>query len=83
MSDTVVDRLARAQDCPRIQSALAAHPAVRAAAVSERWEETMAWVREEMGRDRQVDWQWIAPDRPAALKADVPIEPPVPQQAVA
>jgi hypothetical protein len=57
--------------------------ALRAAAVSERWEETMAWVREEMGRDRQVGWQWVAPDMPAELKADVPIKPPVPQKAVA
>jgi len=38
--------------------------ALRAAAVSERWAETMAWVREEMGRDRRVGWQWVAPDRP-------------------
>jgi hypothetical protein len=57
--------------------------ALRAAVVSERWEETMAWVREEMGRDRQVGWQWVAPDMPAELKADVPIKPPVPQKAVA
>src|SRR6202140_5134408 len=45
--------------------------ALRAAAVSERWEETMTWVREEMGRDRQVGWQWVAPDMPAELKTDV------------
>jgi hypothetical protein len=57
--------------------------ALRAAAVTERWEETMAWVREEMGRDRQVGWQWVAPDMPAELKAKVPIEPPMPQEAVA
>lgn len=57
--------------------------ALRAAAVSERWEETMAWVREEMGRDRRVGWQWVAPDMPAELKTDVPIKPPVPQKAVA
>ncbi len=57
--------------------------ALRAAAVSERWEETMAWVREKMGRDRQVDWEWVAPDMPAELKADVPIKPPVLQKAVA
>jgi len=43
--------------------------ALRAAAVTERWEETMAWVREEMGRDRQVGWQWAAPDMLAELKA--------------
>jgi hypothetical protein len=57
--------------------------ALRAAAVSERWEETMAWVREEMGRDRQMSWRWAAPDMPAELKADVPIKPPVTQKAVA
>ena len=33
MSETVVGRLARAPDCRRIEAALAAHPAVRAAAV--------------------------------------------------
>ena len=57
--------------------------ALRAAAVSERWEETMAWVREELGRDRQLVWQWVAPEMPAELKADVPIKPPMPQKAVA
>jgi hypothetical protein len=57
--------------------------ALRAAAVSERWEETMAGVREEVGRDRQLGWQWVAPDMPAELKAQVPIKPPVPQKAVA
>jgi hypothetical protein len=56
---------------------------LRAAAVSERWEETMAWVREEMGRDRRLGWQWVAPDMAAELKADVPIAPPVTQKAVA
>jgi hypothetical protein len=57
--------------------------ALRAAAVSERWEETMAGVREEMGRDRRLGWQWESPDMPAELKAEVPIKPPVPQKAVA
>jgi hypothetical protein len=57
--------------------------ALRAAAVTERWEETLAWVREGMGRDRQVGWSWVAPDMLAELKAEVPIKPPVPQQAVA
>lgn len=57
--------------------------ALRAAAVTERWEETMAWVREGMGRDRQVGWSWTAPDMLAELKAEVPIKPPVPQKAVA
>ena len=57
--------------------------ALRAAAVTERWEETLTGVREEMGRDRQVGWPWVAPDMLAELKAEVPIKPPVPQKAVA
>jgi hypothetical protein len=56
---------------------------LRAAAVTERWDETMARVRADMGQDRKVDWQWVAPDMPAELMADVPIKPPVPQKAVA
>ncbi len=50
--------------------------ALRAAAVSERWEETMAGVRQEMGQDRQVHWAWTSPDMPAELKAKIPIKPP-------
>jgi len=57
--------------------------ALRAAAVTERWEETMAWVREGMGRDRLIGWTWRSPDMVAQLKAKVPIKPPVPQKAVA
>jgi len=57
--------------------------ALRAAAVTERWEETMAWVREGMGRDRQVSWAWVSPDMLAELKAEAPIKPPTPQEAVA
>jgi hypothetical protein len=57
--------------------------ALRVAAVTERWEETMAWVREGMGRDRLIGWTWMSPDMVAQLKAKVPIKPPVPQKAVA
>jgi hypothetical protein len=57
--------------------------ALRAAALTERWEETMARVGAELGRDRQLGWHWAAPDMPAELKADVPIHPPTPQKAVA
>jgi hypothetical protein len=57
--------------------------ALRAAAVTERWDETLTWVRAEMGRDRQIDWAWMSPDMLAELKAEVPIKPPVPQKAVA
>jgi hypothetical protein len=56
---------------------------VRAAAVTERWEETLAWVRAEMGRDRRLDWAWQSPDMLAELKAEEPIKPPVPQKAAA
>lgn len=55
--------------------------ALRAAAVTERWEETMAWVREGMGGDRRLGGDWVAPDMRAALEAQVPIEPPKPQEA--
>jgi hypothetical protein len=56
---------------------------LRAAAVTERWDETMARVRADMGRDRRVAWRWVAPDMPAELNANVPIKPPVPQKAAA
>jgi hypothetical protein len=54
---------------------------LRAAAVTGRWEETLAWVREEMGKDRQVGWAWESPDMVAELKAKTPIKPPVAQEA--
>ena len=53
---------------------------LRAAAVTDRWEETLAWAREEMGKDRQLGWAWESPDMVAALKAKVPIKPPVAQE---
>lgn len=52
---------------------------LRAAAVTDRWEETLAHVREEMARDRHLGWEWKSPDMPAQLKAKVPIKPPVTQ----
>jgi hypothetical protein len=52
---------------------------LRAAAVTDRWEETMAWVREMMGPDGRVGWSWTGPDMTAELKAETPIKPPVPQ----
>lgn len=57
--------------------------ALRAAAVTERWEETMAWVREGLGQDRLIGWAWRSPDMLDQLKAKVPIKPPEPQKAVA
>jgi hypothetical protein len=54
---------------------------LRAAAVTERWEETLAWAREEMGKDRQLGWEWKSPDMLAELKAKTSIKPPVAQEA--
>jgi hypothetical protein len=54
---------------------------LRAAALTDRWEETMAHVRQEMGSDRQLDWAWRSPDMVAELKANLSIKPPVPQAA--
>lgn len=55
--------------------------ALRAAAVTGRWEETVGHVREEMGRDRQQEWTWKAPDMVAELKAKRVIGPPGTQVA--
>jgi hypothetical protein len=56
---------------------------LRAAAVTGRWEETLALARAEMGKDRQLGWEWKSPDMVAELKAKVPIRPPVTQEASA
>src|SRR5271166_3397258 len=56
---------------------------LRAAAVTERWEETLVGVREDMGQDRKLGWEWKSPDMLEELKAKVPIKPPTPQQAAA
>jgi hypothetical protein len=52
---------------------------LRAAAVTDRWEEMMAHVQEEMAKDRQLGWEWKSPDMPAQLKAKISIKPPVTQ----
>src|SRR6516165_9176571 len=49
---------------------------LRAAALTGRWQETLAQVRETMARDRGLDWQWIGPDMPEELKASDEIKPP-------
>jgi hypothetical protein len=54
---------------------------LRAAAVTGRWEEVLAHVREEMGRDRQLVWQWQSPDMVAELKVGKEIKPPEAQEA--
>jgi hypothetical protein len=52
---------------------------VRAAVLTERWQETLQHVEESMARDRRIDWKWHSPDMPAELKAQLPIRPPGPQ----
>jgi hypothetical protein len=54
---------------------------LRAAAVTQRWEETLVRVREEMGKDRQLDWEWQGPDMLEELKDKKKIKPPTPQQS--
>jgi hypothetical protein len=53
---------------------------LRAAALTGRWEETLARARAEMGKDRQLGWEWQSPDMVAELKAEVSIKPPVTQK---
>ena len=53
--------------------------ALRAAALTGRWEETMERVQAEMATDRRRDWQWQAPDIEAELNSGVPIKPPASQ----
>jgi hypothetical protein len=52
---------------------------LRSAALSGRWEETLAHSRQALGGDRRKDWQWQSPDMPSELKAQTPISPPTPQ----
>jgi hypothetical protein len=56
--------------------------ALRAAALTGRWQETLEHVRATMARDRRLDWEWRSPDMPAELKAGVAIKPPTPQPQV-
>ena len=53
--------------------------ALRAAALSGRWQDTLDHVRETMARDRRLDWLWTSPNMPAELKAGLAPEPPSPQ----
>jgi hypothetical protein len=52
---------------------------MRAAALTDRWQETLDHVRATMASDRRLEWHWQSPDMPAELKAGVPIAPPVSQ----
>lgn len=52
---------------------------LRAAALTDRWEETLTHARQTMTRDRRVDWRWSSPDMPAELNSRAAIVPPSPQ----
>lgn len=54
--------------------------ALRAAALTDRWEEALKHARAAIARDRRLDWRWQSPDMPAELKAHVSISPPSPQR---
>ena len=56
---------------------------LRAAVLTDRWQETLDHVRVTMASDRRLEWTWHSPDMPAALKAGEPITPPSPQVAAA
>ena len=53
--------------------------ALRAAALTGRWEEALDHARQTMARDRRVDWRWRSPDMPAELKAQAVNSPLSPQ----
>jgi hypothetical protein len=53
--------------------------ALRAAAVTGRWEEAMERTHAAMAVDRRRDWKWEAPDMVAELNSGVAIKPPAPQ----
>jgi hypothetical protein len=52
---------------------------LRAAALTDRWQELLEHVRERMASDRRLAWEWQSPDMPAQLKAGMEIKPPFPQ----
>jgi len=56
---------------------------LRAAVLTDRWQETLDHVRVSMASDRRLDWHWQSPDMPAELKAGVRVAPPLPQTPAA
>jgi hypothetical protein len=55
---------------------------MRAAALTDRWKETLDKVRASMRKDRRLGWQWRSPDMPEELNADVEITPPKAQPPI-
>jgi hypothetical protein len=52
---------------------------LRGLVLSGRWNEVFAKITESLALDRRLDWQWVSPDMPAELKANITIAPPKPQ----
>jgi hypothetical protein len=52
---------------------------LRSAALTGRWEETLAHSRDTLAGDRRLDWRWQSPDMPSELKSKKAIRPPKPQ----
>jgi hypothetical protein len=56
---------------------------LRAAALTDRWSETLSHARAVLAGDRRLDWHWQSPDMPGELKAGVSIQPPMPEPPAA
>ncbi len=49
---------------------------LRAAALTDRWEESLDHVRKTMAKSRRLNWDWAAPDIPRELQQEPPPKPP-------
>ena len=72
-------------DCTRLkgngiiwlqENAEAAMLVLRAAALTDRWDESLNHVRKTMAKSRRLDWDWAAPDMPTELQEEPPPKPP-------
>ena len=49
---------------------------LRAAALTDRWDQSLDHVRKTMAKSRRLDWDWAAPDIPRELQKEPPPKPP-------